>query len=117
MTPVTTFAGRTIAVFGLGLSGLASCRALMAGGASVGAGDDSAAGRKAAVKAGVPVADLASADWSHLAALVLAPGVPLTHPEPHWVVRKARAAGVEIIGDIELYGRERAKSASAAPFV
>src|SRR5262249_55866128 len=117
MTPVTTFAGRTIAVFGLGLSGLASCRALMAGGASVVAGGDSAGGREAAAKAGVPVADLATADWSRFAALVLAPGVPLTHPEPHWVVRKARAAGIEIIGDIELYGRERAKSTPEAPFV
>ena len=44
MTPVTTFAGRTVAVFGLGMSGLASCRALMAGGATVVAADDSAAG-------------------------------------------------------------------------
>ena len=61
--------------------------------------------------------DLAGADWSRFAALVLAPGVPLTHPEPHWAVRKARAAGVEIIGDIELCCRERAKSAPEAPFV
>ena len=117
MTPVTTFAGRTVAVFGLGLSGLAACRALMAGGASVVAGDDNAGGREAAAKAGVPVADLAGADWSRFAALVLAPGVPLTHPEPHWIVRKAQAAGVEIIGDIELYCRERVKSAPEAPFV
>jgi len=117
MTPVTTFAGRTVAVFGLGLSGLASCRALMAGGASVVAADDNAAGREAAVKAGVPLVDLANADWSRFAALVLAPGVPLTHPEPHWTVRKAMAAGVEIIGDIELFCRERAKCAPEAPFV
>ena len=117
MTPVTTFAGRTVAVFGLGLSGLASCRALLAGGAAVVAADDSAAGREAAAKAGVPVADLADADWSRFAALVLAPGVPLTHPEPHWIVRRAKAAGVEIVGDIELYCRERAKSAPEAPFV
>src|SRR5262245_1690756 len=117
MIRVTTFAGQTVAVFGLGLSGLASCRALMAGGASVLAGDDHAAGREAAAKIGVPVVDLASADWSRFGALVLAPGVPLTHPEPHWVVRKAGAAGVEIIGDIELYCRERAKSAPEAPFV
>src|SRR5512145_2114244 len=117
MTPVTTFNGRMVAIFGLGLSGLASCRALLAGGASVVAGDDTAAGCEAAAKAGVPVADLASADWSRFAALVLAPGVPLTHPEPHWTVRKARAAGVEIVGDIELYCRERAKAAPGAPFV
>ena len=48
------------------------------------------------------------ADWSTFAALVLAPGVPLTHPEPHWTVKRARAAGVEVIGDIELFFRERA---------
>ena len=117
MIRVTTFAGKEVAVFGLGLSGVASCRALMAGGASVVAADDNAAGREAAARAGILVEDLSAADWSRFAALVLAPGVPLTHPEPHWVVRKARAAGVEIIGDVELYARERAKAAPEAPFV
>ena len=43
-----------------------------------------------------------------IAALVLAPGVPLTHPAPHWSVALARKAEVEIIGDIELFCRERA---------
>jgi len=38
--------------------------------------------------------------------LILAPGVPLTHPEPHWTVRRAQAAGVEIIGDTELFFRQ-----------
>ena len=41
MIPVTSFAGKTVAVFGLGGSGLASCHALKAGGAEVIAGDDS----------------------------------------------------------------------------
>jgi UDP-N-acetylmuramoylalanine--D-glutamate ligase len=117
MIRVTTFAGREVAVFGLGLSGLASCRALVAGGARVVAGDDNAAGREAAAKLGVQVADLAQSDWSRFAALVLAPGVPLTPPESHWVVRTARTAGVEIIGDVELYARERARRAPEAPFV
>jgi UDP-N-acetylmuramoylalanine--D-glutamate ligase len=40
---------------------------------------------------------------------VLAPGIPLTHPEPHWSVKKAREAGVEVMGDIELFFRERAR--------
>jgi len=117
MIRVSTFAGREVAVFGLGLSGLAACRALLAGGAAVTAGDDNAAGREAAARAGVTVADLASADWGRFAALVLAPGVPLTHPEPHWTVLRAKAAGIEVIGDIELFARERAKSAPDAPFV
>ena len=34
----------------------------------------------------------ASIDWSKFAALVLAPGVPLTHPAPHWTVGPARNA-------------------------
>jgi UDP-N-acetylmuramoylalanine--D-glutamate ligase len=117
MTPVTTFAGKTVAVFGLARSGLAAARALTAGGAKVVCADDAADGRAAAVAAGLEVEDLGEADWKRFAALVLAPGVPLTHPQPHWTVAKARAAGVEIIGDVELFCRERAKSAADAPFV
>ncbi len=117
MIPITTFAGQTVAVFGLGMSGIASCAALAAGGATVVAADDSAAGAEAAHKAGFAVADLRQADWSRFAALVLAPGVPLTHPAPHWTVEKAQAAGVEIIGDVELFCRERAKRAPEAPVV
>ena len=117
MTPVTTFAGRTVAVFGVARSGLAAARALAAGGATVVCADDTAGSRTAAAAAGFTVEDLREADWSRFAALVLAPGVPLTHPEPHWIVRKAQVAGVEIIGDVELYCRERAKIAPDAPFV
>jgi len=117
MTPLTTFAGRTVAVFGLGMSGLASCRALAAGGATVVTADDSEPGIKAAKSAGFAVEDLREADWSRFTALVLAPGVPLTHPEPHWTVKKASSAGVEIIGDIELFCRERARRAAGSPFV
>ncbi len=117
MIRVSTFNGKRVAVFGLGGSGIASARALQDGGAEVAAWDDSEAGRAAAEKAGIPLVDLAAADWSKFAALVLAPGVPLTHPEPHWVVTKARDAGVEIIGDIELFARERARLCPEAPFI
>jgi UDP-N-acetylmuramoylalanine--D-glutamate ligase len=48
---------------------------------------------------------------------VLAPGVPLTHPVPHWTVVKAKSAGVEIIGDVELFMRERAAIAPTAPLI
>ena len=36
---------------------------------------------------------------------MLSPGIPHRYPEPHPAVRRARAAGIEIIGDIELLGR------------
>ena len=117
MIPVSAFAGKRVAVFGLGASGLASVRALTAGGAEVVAFDDNARQLAEAAAAGVPTADLRHVDWSTVAALVLAPGVPLTHPAPHWVVGLARNAAVEVIGDIELYCRERRRTTPAAPFI
>lgn len=117
MIRATSFKGKTVAVFGLGSSGIASARSLLAGGATVAAWDDGEAGRSAAAREGVPLVDLAKADWSQFSALVLAPGVPLTHPEPHWTVRKAQDSGVEIIGDIEIFARERAAHAPDAPFI
>jgi UDP-N-acetylmuramoylalanine--D-glutamate ligase len=105
MIPVRGFEGQTVAVFGLGRSGLTAARALVAGGARVAVWDDNAASRSTASKEGLEPVDLNTADWSGFAALMLSPGVPLTHPEPHWVVAKARAAGVEILGDVELFAR------------
>jgi UDP-N-acetylmuramoylalanine--D-glutamate ligase len=117
LIPVTSFAGKTVAVFGLGGSGLASCHALKAGGAEVVAGDDGAERLAEAAKAGFITADLRTVDWSHFAALILTPGAPLTHPTPHWSVLKARQAGVEVVGDVELFCRERQRHAPDAPFV
>jgi UDP-N-acetylmuramoylalanine--D-glutamate ligase len=117
MIPLTAFAGKKVAVFGLARSGLASANALRAGGADVVAFDDSAESVAAARGAGIPTADFRQIDWSELSALVLAPGVPLTHPAPHWPVVLAHAAGVEVIGDVELFCRERRRIAPQAPFV
>jgi UDP-N-acetylmuramoylalanine--D-glutamate ligase len=117
MIPVSVFAGQWVAVFGLGSSGLASAQALKAGGANVVCFDDAVERIADAEAAGLHTDDLRNIDWSQIAALVLAPGVPLTHPKPHWVVAKAREAWVEIIGDIELFCRERAKSGPACPLV
>jgi UDP-N-acetylmuramoylalanine--D-glutamate ligase len=117
MIPVTAFAGKKVAIFGLGGSGLASASALLAGGADVIGWDDSAEAVAKAASAGIPSGDLRQVDWKKISALVLAPGVPLTHPAPHWTVRLARAASVEVIGDIELFCRERRARAATAPFV
>ncbi|MFT4277016.1 MAG: UDP-N-acetylmuramoyl-L-alanine--D-glutamate ligase [Rhodopseudomonas sp.] len=117
MIPVTTFAGRSVAVFGLGGSGLASCHALKAGGAEVIACDDNLDRMVEAAQAGFVTADLRNLSWVNFDALVLTPGVPLTHPAPHWTVLKAQEAGVEVIGDVELFCRERKAHAPHAPFV
>ena len=117
MIPVSSFGGKKVAVFGLGGSGRATVAALAAGGAIVSAWDDQHEVVTAARTAGIPVEDLRFADWNAFAALVLAPGVPLTHPEPHWTVKRAQAARVEVIGDIELFCRERRRHVPTAPFV
>ena len=117
MIPVTSFAGKTVAVFGLGGSGLAVCHALAAGGAQVIACDDSIDRMVEAAQANFITADLRNVAWGHFAALILTPGVPLTHPEPHWTVKAAQAAGVEVIGDVELFCRERRLHAPDAPFI
>jgi UDP-N-acetylmuramoylalanine--D-glutamate ligase len=117
MTPVTSFAGKKVAVFGLGGSGLASARALQAGGAEVIACDDGDEKLAEAAAAGIATADLRTISWAGISALVLTPGAPLTHPAPHWSVGLAREAGVEVIGDIELFCRERRRHAPDAPFV
>jgi UDP-N-acetylmuramoylalanine--D-glutamate ligase len=98
MIPVRGFEGKTVAV-------------ILAGGAQVALWDDNAKTRDAAAAEGFALTDLTKADWAGFAALMLSPGVPLTHPKPHWTVEKAHAEGVEILGDIELFAR----TVNAAP--
>jgi UDP-N-acetylmuramoylalanine--D-glutamate ligase len=117
MIPVTTLSGKKAALFGLGGSGLATAEALLAGGGDVTAWDDNPASVEAAKAKGIETANLRDADWTHFESFVLSPGVPLTHPKPHWTVDLAQTAGVEIIGDVELFVRERMRHALNAPFI
>src|SRR5262245_29843725 len=117
MIPVTIFARRRVALFGLGGSGMASALALRAGGADVVAFDDDPKKLVQANAQNIATADLRHIDWSDVAALLLTPGVPLTHPAPQWSVGLARNAAVEVIGDIELFCRERRRHAPNAGFV
>ncbi len=117
MIPVTAFHGKRVALFGLGGSGLVTCRALMAGGAELVAFDDNPASVELAEAQGIATANLREADWSTFDALVLAPGVPLTHPQPHWTVEMAGRAGVPIVGDVELFFRQMAAEGRRAPVI
>jgi UDP-N-acetylmuramoylalanine--D-glutamate ligase len=117
MIPAISFKDKTLALFGLGGSGLATAQAIMAGGAGILAWDDNPTSVERAKAAGIPTGDLRQADWKTFSSFVLSPGVPLTHPRPHWTVDLARAAGVEIIGDIELFVRERNRAAPGCPFI
>ncbi|MBT5049027.1 MAG: UDP-N-acetylmuramoyl-L-alanine--D-glutamate ligase [Rhodospirillaceae bacterium] len=101
MIQIQTRRNQHLAVFGLGASGTASARALAASGAVIEAWDDNADQRRRAADQGVSLGNLYETDLAAMDALVLAPGIPLTH-DPHPLVDRARACGRPIIGDIEL---------------
>jgi UDP-N-acetylmuramoylalanine--D-glutamate ligase len=100
------FADRKVAVFGLARTGLSAIASLTRGGASMLAWDDNSTARDAGSQAGAEITPWREWGWSGIAALVLSPGVPLTHPRPHEVVLHAQRAGVPVIGDVELFARE-----------
>jgi UDP-N-acetylmuramoylalanine--D-glutamate ligase len=108
-----SFSGRTIAVFGLARTGLGAVRSLTAGGAQVIAWDDNSKARDAGGLAGAEIVPWREWPWEKIAALILSPGVPLTHPKPHEVVVHAKAANVPVIGDVELFAREIRPDADA----
>ena len=126
MITARAFAGKHYAVYGLARSGIATVEALLASGASVTAwdskpeaienfrssraksrGDGTTAGARPSTTLGtneVEIADLDEADLSQFDSLVVTPGLPLNR---HPIAQRAREAGVEIIGDIELFARAR----------
>jgi UDP-N-acetylmuramoylalanine--D-glutamate ligase len=97
------FAGKHFAVYGLARSGLATVEALVASGAKATAWDAKEEAR-VEVPAGAEIANLDEADLSQFDSLVVTPGLPLNR---HPIAKRAREAGVEIIGDIELFARAR----------
>ncbi len=105
MIEVGFFAGHNVGIFGLARSGLSAAQALMRGRARVFAWDDSHAARDGADAKGIPLVAWERWPWEQLKAVILSPGIPLTSPAPHAIVRRAQEAGVEVIGDVELFAR------------
>ena len=112
MIAARAWAGKRFAVLGLARSGAAAVRALVGAGARVVAWDSDAGKRDARETwqpgfdaADVKLTDLDALDLSTFDALVVSPGVPIN---THSLAAKARAAGVPIIGDIELFAQARA---------
>lgn len=104
MIPILAYAGEVVGVLGLGRSGLATARALAAGGAQPLLWDDNEAARDRAEAAGFAVADLSRPrEAASLAALIVSPGVPHLYPRPHAAVLAALAAGVPLDNDVGLF--------------
>ncbi|MBU3077772.1 UDP-N-acetylmuramoyl-L-alanine--D-glutamate ligase [Sphingomonas quercus] len=95
------FAGRRFAVLGLARSGIATVEALAAFGAEVVAWDGKAEAR---ARVDVPLADPLEIDLAGYAGVVVSPGVPLNR---HPIAARAKAAGVPVVGDIELFAQAR----------
>jgi len=106
MIPSRFFADKTVAIFGLARTGLGAVRALVAGGTKVLAWDDNSTARDLGGQEGAELMPWREWPWESIAALILSPGVPLTHPAPHGVVEHANRAQVPVIGDVELFARE-----------
>jgi UDP-N-acetylmuramoylalanine--D-glutamate ligase len=98
------FAGKHYAVLGLARSGLAAVEALLASGASVTAWDSREEPRQALAGRGIELADPLGIDLAGYAGVVVSPGVPLNR---HPIAEAAAAAGVPVIGDIELFAQAR----------
>ncbi len=97
------FAGKHYAVLGLARSGLATVEALSASGAKITAWDTREDAR-AAVRHLATIADPTEIDLAGFDGIVVSPGVPLNR---HPITGRAAAAGVPIIGDIELFALAR----------
>lgn len=106
MIEANTFKDETVAVFGLGRSGITAALSLQGGGANVLAWDDNADTRNRAAAQGVKLSDLNTADWKKIDQLVLSPGVPHELPKAHWSALKAKDSQTPIICDIEIFARE-----------
>ena len=106
MIPVRGYDGHRVAVLGLGRSGLATARALAAGGATPLCWDDAAAARDAAGAAGFALHNpTAPGALDGVACLVTSPGIPHLYPAPHPAIAAAWAAGVPVDNDIGLFFR------------
>jgi UDP-N-acetylmuramoylalanine--D-glutamate ligase len=106
MIPVRGYEGRKVAVLGLGRSGLATARALEAGGAEALLWDDSPEARAGAEDQGFVLTDLTrDRAWEGVALLVTSPGIPHLYPKPNPVIARAWDAGVPVDNDIGLFFR------------
>ncbi len=103
MITASVFSGKQYCVLGLARSGMATVETLLASGARVTAWDRREEPREALADR-CTIADPLEIDLVGYDGIVVSPGVPLnTHP----IAERARAAGVPIIGDIELFALAR----------
>lgn len=100
LAPLKVRFDKPLAILGLGKSGMPVVEACRAAGIDTVLWDDNESAR---IAAGGNSVDLTTADFSQFSALCATPGIPLSYPAPHPAVARALAAGLEVLGDIELF--------------
>lgn len=100
---INNLLNKTVAILGLGKTGMAVARELKLRGVHVIAWDDKEVLRKEAEGLHVTIKDLRNVDFSDVELLVISPGIPHTYPEPHPVAKLAKESGVKIVSDVELF--------------
>ena len=104
-------AGQTALVLGLGQSGLAMARALAAGGAVVRVADTRAEPPMlAALRAELPQVPFSSGPFhaamlDGVTLLALSPGLSPTHSAAAPLASAAKKAGIDVVGEVELFAR------------
>lgn len=112
MIPVLGYKGAKVAVLGLGRSGLATARALTAGGAEPLLWDDSPESRAKAEAEGFALTDLTrQAAFDGVACLITSPGIPHLYPQPNRIIARALELGIPVDNDIGLFFRSFATPA------
>lgn len=102
MIPVPRYFQSTVAIVGLGKSGLSAARALKAGGATVLVWDDKPDAREQAAQAGFAVVEPSRDAWRAVSKIIWSPGIPHTHPQPHPAADLARSMGIPLVCDVDL---------------
>ncbi len=98
MIELKNYSGKNVAVFGLGITGLATIKALLAGNANVYAWDD-------INNPDIPKVNFihpSKYNWNIIDLLILSPGIPLKYPQAHEVVTMTKKVGCRISSDIDL---------------
>ena len=94
---------KTVAILGLGKSGMSVARELKKRGVYVIAWDDNKILQEKAIEQQIYVKDLRTINFTDVEFLIISPGIPHTYPKPHEIVGMTKEKNVKIISDIELF--------------
>ncbi|MCM1002393.1 UDP-N-acetylmuramoyl-L-alanine--D-glutamate ligase [Wolbachia pipientis] len=102
---LSKYKNQNVAVFGLGKTGLSVINALVKSGARIYAWDDN---KEQIANAKMMYRECnfihpKECNWHEIRTLILSPGVPISYPTPHWIVKLARSYDCKIKSDIELF--------------